>query len=68
MLHALTKDTKVNILSTPRIMTKNNREAIISVGQEVPFLVSTQETATGGVLTSTDFRNVGVILTVTPRD
>ncbi len=67
MLHALTKDTKVNILSTPRIMTKNNQEAIINVGQEVPFLVSTQETATGGVLTSTDFRNVGVILTVTPR-
>ena len=67
LLHALTKDTKVNILSTPRIMTKNNREAIINVGQEVPFLVSTQETATGGVLTSTDFRNVGVILTVTPR-
>ena len=67
MLHALTKDTKVNILSTPRIMTKNNREAIINVGQEVPFLVSTQETATGGILTSTDFRNVGVILTVTPR-
>ena len=67
MLHALTKDTKVNILSTPRIMTRNNQEAIINVGQEVPFLVSTQETATGGVLTSTDFRNVGVILTVTPR-
>ena len=67
MLHALTKDTKVNILSTPRIMTKNNQEAIINVGQAVPFLVSTQEIATGGILTSTDFRDVGVILTVTPR-
>jgi general secretion pathway protein D len=67
MLHALTKDTKVNILSTPRIMTKNNQEAIINVGQEVPFRVSTQETLTGGILTSTDFRDVGVILTVTPR-
>ena len=67
MLHALTKDTKVNILSTPRIMTKNNQEAVINVGQAVPFLVSTQETATGGILTSTDFRDVGVILTVTPR-
>ena len=67
MLHALTKDTKVNILSTPRIMTRNNQEAIINVGQAVPFLVSTQETATGGILTSTDFRDVGVTLTVTPR-
>lgn len=67
MLNALTKDTKVNILSTPRIMTRNNQEAVINVGQAVPFLVSTQETATGGILTSTDFRDVGVILTVTPR-
>jgi general secretion pathway protein D len=33
----------------------------------VPYLESTQETATGGVLTSYDFRDVGVILTVTPR-
>ena len=67
MLRALTKNTKVNILSTPRIMTKNNQEAIINVGQAVPFLVSTQETQTGGILTSIDFRDVGVILTVTPR-
>lgn len=67
LLDALAKDTKVNILSTPRIMTQNNREAVINVGQEVPYLRSTQETATGGVLTSYDFRDVGVILTVTPR-
>jgi len=33
----------------------------------VPYLRSTQETATGGVLTSYDYRDVGVILTVTPR-
>ena len=67
LLHSLAKNTKVNILSTPRIMTQNNQEAIINVGQEVPYLESTQETATGGVLTSYDFRDVGVILTVTPR-
>jgi general secretion pathway protein D len=67
LLDALAKDTKVNILSTPRIMTQNNQEAIINVGQEVPYLKSTQETATGGVLTSYDYRDVGVILTVTPR-
>jgi general secretion pathway protein D len=67
LLMALEKNTKVNILSTPRIMTLDNREAIINIGQEVPYLESTQETATGGVLTSYDFRDVGVILTVTPR-
>jgi general secretion pathway protein D len=67
LLMALEKNTKVNILSTPRILTLDNREAIINISQEVPYLESTQETATGGVLTSYDFRDVGVILTVTPR-
>ena len=67
MLMALEKNTKVNILSTPRIMTLDNRQAIINIGQEVPYLESTQETATGGVLTSYNFKDVGVILTVTPR-
>jgi general secretion pathway protein D len=67
LLLALEKNTKVNILSTPRILTLDNSEAIINISQEVPYLESTQETATGGVLTSYDFRDVGVILTVTPR-
>ncbi|MFC1719187.1 secretin N-terminal domain-containing protein, partial [Candidatus Poribacteria bacterium] len=67
LLMALEKNTKVNILSTPRILTLDNSEAIINISQEVPFLESTQETATGGVLTSYDFKDVGVILTVTPR-
>ena len=38
LLHALAKNTKVNILSTPRIMTQNNQEAVINVGQEVHIL------------------------------
>ncbi|MFQ6041476.1 MAG: secretin N-terminal domain-containing protein [Candidatus Poribacteria bacterium] len=67
LLNALSKNTKVNILSTPRIMTQNNQEAVMNVGQEVPYLRSTQETATGGILTSYDYQDVGVILTVTPR-
>lgn len=67
LLMALEKNTKVNILSTPRILTLDNREAVINIGQEVPYLESTQETATGGILTSYNYRDVGVILTVTPR-
>ena len=67
LLMALEKNTKVNILETPRILTLDNHEAIINIGQEVPYLESTQETATGGVLTSYDFKDVGVILRVLPR-
>ena len=67
LLLGLEKNTKVNILSTPRILTLDNHEAIINIGQEVPYLESTQETSAGGVLTSYNFKDVGVILTVLPR-
>lgn len=67
LLLALEKNTKVNILSTPRILTQDNHQAVINIGQEVPYLRSTQETTTGGILTSYDYRDVGVILTVLPR-
>ncbi|MBD3184625.1 type II secretion system protein GspD [Candidatus Poribacteria bacterium] len=67
MLMALEKNTNVNILSTPRILTLDNHEAVINISQEVPYLESTQETQTGGVLTSYNYKDVGVILTVTPR-
>jgi general secretion pathway protein D len=67
LLMALEKNTNVNILATPRILTLDNREAIINIGQEVPYLQSTQQTSSGNVITTYDFRDVGVILTVTPR-
>jgi len=67
LLMTLEKDTKVNIRSTPRILTQDNHEAVINISQSVPYLSSTQETTTGGVLTSYEYQDVGVILTVTPR-
>jgi len=67
LLLSLEKETKVNIRSTPRILTQNNHQAIINISQSVPYLSSTQETTTGGVLTSYEYQDVGVILTVTPR-
>jgi len=67
LLLSLEKQTKVNIRSTPRILTQNNHQAIINIGQSVPYLSSTQQTTTGGILTSYEYQDVGVILTVTPR-
>ncbi len=49
---ALTGDSNTNILSTPSTMTLDHQEAVLSVGQEVPFLTgqyaSTGATTTGG--------------------
>lgn len=67
LLMALEKNTNVNILSTPKILTLDNHEAVINISQEVPYLESTQQTSTGGILTSYNYKDVGVILTVTPR-
>ena len=66
LLMALEKNTKVNVLSTPKILTVDNKQAIINIGQEVPYLESTQQTNTG-LVTSYSYKDVGVILTVTPR-
>ena len=37
VLQALQRDSRVNVLSTPHILTSDNEEAEITVGQNVPF-------------------------------
>jgi general secretion pathway protein D len=62
------RDT-VNVLSTPQILTSDNKEAEILVGENVPF-ISQRETgvATGtAVLSSITRQDVGIILRITPQ-
>ncbi|WP_435547445.1 type II secretion system secretin GspD [Desulfobacterium sp. N47] len=62
---------KTNILSTPRLMVIDNKEATIQVGEDVPTVTS-QVTSTESTITSTNllqsvqYRNTGVILRVKP--
>lgn len=54
LITALSSDAKNNILSTPSIMTLDNQEAMVKVGQEVPFLTGSYSTGTvGGTSTTT---------------
>jgi general secretion pathway protein D len=72
ILNALKSEKNANILSTPSLLTLDNQEAFITVGQEVPF-VTGSFTGTGGAVTpSNPFQtiereNVGITLTVTPH-
>lgn len=50
VLRALRTDTNTNILSTPTVLTLENEEAELVVGQEVPFITS----QTTGTDTTTD--------------
>ena len=66
VLNALATDNKVNVLSSPHIMVADNQTAKIQVGDSVP--VQGQSTTTNtGVVTSVQYLDPGVILSVTPR-
>ncbi len=65
-LHALASKGKVEILSRPSIMARNNQEAVIVVGSEVPFITASTLTSTGQTNNTIRYDNVGIILRVTP--
>jgi general secretion pathway protein D len=59
----------VNVLSTPQILTSDNKEAEILVGENVPFVSSSERdiTTTNTVLSSVERTDVGIILRITPQ-
>jgi general secretion pathway protein D len=73
VLTALEEQSNSNILSTPSILTLDNQEAYITVGQNVPFVTgSFTNTGAGGDGAQNPFQtiereNVGITLTVTPH-
>jgi general secretion pathway protein D len=71
LAHALESDTNANILSAPNLMTLDNEEAKIVVGQNVPF-VTGQYAQTGSSTTATPFqtierKDVGLTLKIKPQ-
>ena len=77
LVRALNADTGTNILSTPTIVTMDNQEALIEVGQEVPFIQGEFTTpVTGGGDSSSalvnpfrtlERKSIGLKLKVTPQ-
>ena len=65
-LYALASHGNVNVLSRPTIMARNNQQAVIVVGQEVPFVTNSQITETGQTINTVQYQDVGIILRVTP--
>jgi general secretion pathway protein D len=66
VLQALDKNGLVNILSTPNILTSDNKEAEINVGENVPFQGSTTLN-TGFTTTSVDRKDIGINLKIKPQ-
>jgi general secretion pathway protein D len=70
VLNALESITTVRVISSPKLLTLNNHEAMLQVGDEVPVTTqSAVSTTTAGapIVNSVQMQDTGVILSVTPR-
>ncbi|MBN2511564.1 MAG: hypothetical protein JXB18_01375 [Sedimentisphaerales bacterium] len=66
ILRAEQEDIRAKLLANPRIMVLDNQEAQIKIVEEIPYQELT-ETSGGGAIGTTQFRDVGVELLVTPH-
>lgn len=66
VLKALDKNGLVNILSTPNILTSDNKEAEINVGENVPFQGSATQSSIG-TTTSVERKDIGINLKIKPQ-
>ena len=68
LVTALSTNTKNDILSTPSIVTMDNKEASFNVGQEVPVQSGSQSSTTSDqVFNTIERKTVGTKLVVTPQ-
>lgn len=64
---ALQSDSGVNIVSNPQILTLDNEEAEVFVGENRPYLTSEKFDSNNNPIQTYDYRNVGIRLKVTPH-
>jgi general secretion pathway protein D len=62
----LERGSGFNIVSNPKVLTLDNQEAIIKVGQVVPFASGVKFDINGQPIITYDYKEVGLNLSVTP--
>lgn len=69
IVDAIRTDSNSNILSTPTILTLDNEEAEIVVGQEVPFITGSFSSTDGdgNAFQTIERQDVGILLRVRPQ-
>ncbi len=66
-LRALSEVSKTEILSRPSILTRNNQQATIMVGQSVPIITNSRVVdQTNSTINTVQYQDIGIILRVTP--
>ena len=69
LARALEGNTNANVLSTPNVLTLDNEEAKITVGQNVPFITGSYTPVSGSATNpfqTIERKDVGITLKVTP--
>jgi general secretion pathway protein D len=69
-VQALGSKTAIEVVSAPKIIALDNHTAHLQVGDQVPVVTQSAQstaTSTAPLVSTVDYRNTGVILTVTPR-
>lgn len=67
ILRAYKSDSDINIISTPQILTTDNKKAEISVGENVPYITSQNTTDSSQDYTQYEYRDVATTLRITPQ-
>ncbi|MNJ16937.1 Type II secretion system protein D precursor [compost metagenome] len=70
LISALASNTHSNLLSTPSLLTLDNQEAEIIVGQNVPFKTGSYATSSSGAenpFTTVERKDVGISLKIKPH-
>jgi type IV pilus assembly protein PilQ len=62
VIDMLERENKANVISNPRIVTTENREASLLVGKEIPLIVADEA---GNPIT--ELTKIGIVLRVTPH-
>ncbi len=67
LVRALRTQGRIEVLSRPQIVTRDNQQALISVGQQVPVITGSNITAQGIIQNTVEQQQVGIILKVLPQ-
>jgi general secretion pathway protein D len=67
IVNAVKTDDDFRILSTPQVLTTDNEEARITVGENRPYQTRATTDESGGTFESFEYRDVGKILKITPH-
>ena len=69
VLRASAANNNLNILSSPHLLTQNNKEAEIIVAENIPFITSTSRDSTNlaNVINTVERKDVGITLRITPH-